>query len=75
MEIPEEFLKEIAEQIILSRTKDIDYGLIVEQTIDLLAGSEYAVYVSNQDKIWEKVDELVSEANVSVEWIYDAPNS
>lgn len=75
MEIPEEFLKEIAQKIILSRTEDIDYGVVVEQTEDMLTKSQYKVYVSNEEQIWKKVDELVSSARISVEWIYDATNS
>jgi hypothetical protein len=68
MEIPEELLKEIAEQIILDRTTDIDYGSIVEYAIDALEASEYVIYLSNQDKIFEKIDELVNSAQVIVEF-------
>lgn len=68
MEIPEELLKDIAEQIILDRTIDIDYGLIVEQAITALEASKYVVYLSNEDKIFEKIDELVNSAQVTVEF-------
>lgn len=68
MEIPEELLKEIAEQIVLDRTKDIDYGSIVEYAIDALEASEYVIYLSTQDKIFEKIDELVNSAQVTVEF-------
>lgn len=68
MEVPKELLKEIAEKIILSRTEDIDYGLIVEHSIDLLEASEYVIYLSTEDKLFEMINLLISQAQVTVEF-------